>query len=301
MNPLLLVMPGNEHMAAALGGLLPAERCAITVRRFPDGESYVRIAGEVAGRHLILLCTLDRPDAKLAPLLLLAGAAREAGAASVGLVAPYLAYMRQDHRFHEGEATSARHVAGWISGAVDWMVTVDPHLHRIKALSEVYRIPSRVAHAAGAVAEWIRENVPQPLLLGPDEESGQWVSDIARRVGAPYEVLSKMRRGDRDVAVSVPDLARSRDCTPVLVDDIVSTARTMIESVRHLHECGFGDPTCIAVHAIFADDALNELRRAGVARVISADTVRHETNGIHVAEPITQAVRALCASWQERA
>lgn len=292
-------MPGNERMAAALCGVVPAELCPVTVRRFPDGESYVRITGEVAGRHLILLCTLDRPDEKLTPLLLLAGAAREAGAASVGLVAPYLAYMRQDRRFHDGEATSARHVAGWISSAFDWLITVDPHLHRIKALSEVYAIPNRVARAAAAVARWINGNVAKPLLLGPDEESGQWVSDIAKQIGAPFEVLTKLRRGDRDVAVSTPDVARWQDRTPVLVDDIVSTARTMIEAVRRVHECGLADPTCIAVHAIFADDALEQLRQAGVAQLISADTVSHQTNQISVAEPIAEAIREVCPGWRE--
>ena len=292
MSALLLAMPGNERMGAALCDALPAQLCPLIVRRFPDGESYVRIAGEVTGRHVMILCTLDRPDEKLPPLLLLAGAAREAGAASVGLVAPYLAYMRQDRRFHDGEATSARHIAGWISNEVDWLVTVDPHLHRIKDLSEVYSIPNRVVHAAGVVAHWIRANVAKPLLLGPDEESSQWVSDIAQ------QVLTKLRRGDWDVAVSMPEVERWRDRTPVLVDDIVSTAQTMIEAVRHVHECGLTDPTCIAVHGIFADQALDELRRAGVARVVSTDTVGHESNAISVAEPMAEGIRALCPAWQ---
>jgi ribose-phosphate pyrophosphokinase len=293
VSALLLGMPGNEGMAEGLCRLLPAESCPVTVRRFPDGESYVRILEKVAGRHLILLCSLDRPDEKLPALLLLAGAAREAGAASVGLAAPYLAYMRQDCRFNEGEATSARHVAGWLSREVDWLVTVDPHLHRITALSEVYSIPTRVAHAAGPVAQWIQKHVARPLLLGPDEESGQWVSDIAQQIGAPYEVLTKLRRGDRDVTVSRPDVARWLDHTPVLVDDIVSTARTMIESVRQVKECGLMSPTCIGVHAIFAADALEQLKQVGVARIVSTDTVGHETNGISVVEPIAEAVRAL--------
>jgi ribose-phosphate pyrophosphokinase len=299
MKPQLLVMPGNEHMAVALGQILPIEKCPVTVRRFPDGESYVRIEGQVTGRHVILLCTLDRPDDKLPPLLLLAGAAREAGAASVGLVAPYLAYMRQDRRFHEGEATSARHVAAWISRAVDWLVTVDPHLHRIRQLSEVYAIPTRLAHAAGAVAQWIRSNVARPLLLGPDEESRQWVSDIARQIDAPFEVLSKLRRGDRDVAVSAPKIPALEGRTAVLVDDIVSTARTMIEAVRHTHECGLGDPICIAVHAIFAEDSLQQLEAARVMQVISADTVKHPTNGISVARSVAHAVRELCPGMKD--
>jgi len=300
MKPLLLAMPGNERMADALAAALTADRCPVTVRHFPDGESYVRIAGDVAGRETIILCTLDRPDQKLVALCLLAGAARENGSSRVGLVAPYLAYMRQDRRFNDGEATSARHVARWLGAQFDWLVTVDPHLHRIRTLAELYGIPSQVAPAAGAIAEWICSNVRQPLLVGPDEESAQWVADVAGRVGAPHVVLTKTRRGDRDVSVSVPQLERWKGHTPVLVDDIVSTARTMVETVRGVRECGMADPVCIAVHAIFAAGALGELQDAGAARVVSADTVVHPTNSISLAGPLAIAIREMLEAGSGR-
>jgi ribose-phosphate pyrophosphokinase len=254
----------------------------------------VRIEAEAAGREVLLACTLDRPDDKLVPLLLVANAAREAGATRIGLIAPYLPYMRQDRRFHPGEATSARHFARWISREVDWLVTVDPHLHRIHALDEVYSIPSRVVRAAGVLAEWIGGNVTAPLLIGPDEESAQWVGDVAARLGAPHVVLEKTRRGDRDVTVSVPAPGQWAGRTPVLVDDIVSTAHTMIEAVRGIRACGLAAPVCVAVHGIFADAALEELQRAGAARVVSTDTVRHATSCMSMAGPIAAAVRQLC-------
>jgi ribose-phosphate pyrophosphokinase len=115
VKPSVIAMPGNEQLAGELAVQLLLERVAATVRRFPDGESHVRVDGMVEGRDALIVCTLDRPDDKLVPLLLLAAAVREAGALSVGLVAPYLAYMRQDRRFHPGETISARHVAAWIS------------------------------------------------------------------------------------------------------------------------------------------------------------------------------------------
>ena len=115
MKPLVVAMPGNEPLADALAAEAGMDRIPATVRRFPDGESYVRADPLVQGRRVSIACTLDRPDDKLVPLLLLAAAVREAGALSVGLVAPYLAYMRQDQRFHPGETISARHVAAWIS------------------------------------------------------------------------------------------------------------------------------------------------------------------------------------------
>jgi ribose-phosphate pyrophosphokinase len=292
MKPAVIAMPGNEQLADALAAVLSLERAAATVRRFPDGESHVRVEGSVEGRHALVVCTLDRPDNKLVPLLLLAAAVRESGARSVGLVAPYLAYMRQDRRFHPGETTSAQHFGSWISRYFDWLVAVDPHLHRITDLSQVYSVPSTVVHAAGSVAAWIRTNVPNPLLIGPDEESAQWVSDVAQHAGAPFVVLSKTRHGDRDVEVSVPEVQRWRSHTPVLVDDIVSTARTMIKTVGHLRRAGLAAPVCVAVHAVFAQTALDDLRAAGAGDVVSCDTIRHPSNRISLTAAIAHAVCA---------
>lgn len=291
MKPVGIAMPGNERLTDDLAAHFDFERGLATVRRFPDGESHVRAETSVEGRLVFIVCTLDRPDEKLVPLLLLACAIREAGAVSVGLVAPYLAYMRQDRQFHAGETISAQHVAAWISRHVDWLVTVDPHLHRIVELSQVYSIPSRVAHAADGVASWVRLNVGQPLLIGPDEESAQWVRDVAQRAEVPFIVLAKTRRGDRDVEVSVPELDRWRSHTPVLVDDIVSTARTMIETVGHLRRIGLAAPVCVAVHAVFAQTAFEDLHAAGAADIVSCDTISHPSNRIALASAIAASVR----------
>jgi ribose-phosphate pyrophosphokinase len=287
----VVAMPGNEKLADDLAAALKFERIAATVRHFPDGESNVRVEGAVQGLHVLIACTLDRPDAKLVPLLLLACAARDAGALSVGLVAPYLAYMRQDRRFQPGETISAVHIAEWISRHFDWLVTVDPHLHRIPDLAQVYSIPTGVAHAAGEIANWVRGHVRQPLLIGPDEESAQWVREVAALADAPFVVLKKDRRGDRDVVVSVPEVERWVAYTPVLVDDIVSTARTMIETVGHLQRAGMAAPVCIAVHAVFAQSAFDDLRAAGAAEIVSCDTIRHPSNRIALTTPLAGRVR----------
>lgn len=291
MKPTVIAMPGNEPLADDLATRLSLARIAATVRRFPDGESHVRVENPVEGRDALIVCTLDRPDDKLVPLLLLAAAVRETGALSVGLVAPYLAYMRQDRRFQPGETISAQHVAAWISRSFDWLVTVDPHLHRISDLSQVYSIPASVVHAASSVAEWVRANVRNPLLIGPDEESAQWVSAVAKEADAPFVVLTKTRLGDREVKVAVPEVERWRSHTPVLVDDIVSTARTMIETVGHLRGAGLTAPVCVAVHAVFAQTAFEDLRAVGAGDIVSCDTIRHSSNRISLAHGIAAEVR----------
>jgi ribose-phosphate pyrophosphokinase len=287
--PLLFPLPGNERLAAGLAPFLRAEVGALTVRRFPDGESYVRLETAAGGRDVVLVCTLDRPDDKILPLVFVAAAAAELGARRVGLITPYLAYMRQDRRFQEGEGITSAYFARVLSSAVDWIVTVDPHLHRRTTLSEIYSIPTRVVHAAPFVAAWIRAHVERPLLVGPDAESDQWVRAVAEKAEVPHMVLEKVRRGDRDVRVSVPEVERWRDHTPVLIDDIISTARTMIETVAHLRRAGMAPPVCVGVHGIFAEGAEEGLRAAGAARIVTSNTIPHPTNTIDLTPLIAEA------------
>ncbi len=293
MRPVLLPLPGNEALAQALAQRLDAEIGRFTVRRFPDGETYLRIESELAGRTLIVAATLDRPDDKLMPLLFAVATVKELGAVSVGLVAPYLAYMRQDQRFLPGEAVTSLYFAQLLSASVDWLVTVDPHLHRRSSLDEIYSIPSHVVHAATLVSAWIRQFVVAPLLVGPDSESEQWVAAVASASGAPYVVLQKIRRGDHEVEVSVPDVGRWHAHTPVLVDDIISTARTMIETVGHLRRAGLPPPICIGVHAIFAGDAYEALLAAGAARVVTCNTIAHASNAIDLSDLLAAGVRTM--------
>lgn len=292
-RPLLIPLPGNGPLGDGLASGIGADVGRVAIRRFPDGETHLRYETPIAGRSLVLLCTLDRPDDKFLPLAFAAAAARDLGAVRVDLVAPYLAYMRQDRRFQRGEAVTSTHFAKLLSGQIDSLVTVDPHLHRRSSLAEIYSIPTKVLHAAPLISEWIRSEVEMPLLIGPDGESEQWVAAAARDAGAPYVVLQKLRHGDRDVDVSVPDVARWRDHTPVLVDDIVSTAHTMIETIGHLKREGMQPPVCVAVHGIFAGSAFSDLVAAGAGRVVTTNTVPHATNAIDITGLLTQGVRAI--------
>lgn len=296
MKPVVLAMPGNEAMARSLALHLDAEFGQATQRRFPDEESYVRIETSISGREVILVCTLHRPDDKLLPLLFLAATAKEVGASRVGLVAPYLAYMRQDRQFQPGEGITSTYFAKIISSFVDWLVTVDPHLHRRGSLAEIYSVPSKVVHAAPIISNWIRANVEAPVLVGPDSESAQWVAAVAEGAGAPHLILEKVRRGDREVEITVPKIERWRDQTPVLVDDIISTARTMIETVSHLRRAGLKPPVCLGVHAVFADQAYSDLLASGVARVVTCNTIPHASNGIDLIESLTEAAQAMWSS-----
>ena len=290
---MICALPGNEAFAERLRLELGMGAVELESRRFPDGESYLRFRQDLKGRDVALVCTLNDPDSKTLALLFAARTARELGASRVGLVAPYLGYMRQDRRFHDGEAVTSVHFAALLSQAFDWLATVDPHLHRRGSLSEIYSIPSKVVAAAPAMAQWIKMNVQKPLIVGPDSESEQWAADVARACDAPHAVMSKTRLGDRRVDIEAPPLSQWKDRTPVLLDDIISSARTMALAARKIQQAGLEAPVCVGVHGVFSSDALGALREAGVRQVVTTNTIAHEMNGIDVSALVASAVKEL--------
>ena len=291
MSRVLLPFPAQRELAQAIAPALPARVGTLKCRRFPDGESLVAVDTELAGADVALVCSLNDPDAIALPVRFAAETARELGARTVGLVAPYLSYLRQDQRFHPGEGVTARLFSGFLQSSFDWLVTVDPHLHRIASLDDLFTIPTSNVQAAPAVAGWIRDNVPNAMVLGPDAESAQWVSEVAGRAGRPWQVLSKLRRGDELVEVAGLERAIPSGHQPVIVDDIASTGRTLLAALAQLPGDGGRQATCVVTHAVFAAQAYERLEAAG-ARIVSTDTIPHPSNAIPIAPLLVPAIAA---------
>lgn len=270
-----------------LAHTLPAPLGEWTWRHFPDGESLVQVHTPVSGKDTAILCSLNQPDEKTLPLLFLARTLKDLGARKVTLIAPYLGYMRQDIRFHPGEAVTADLYADLLSPYLDALITIDPHLHRHPRLEDIYRCECTVLSATSLMAQWIVQHVAAPMIIGPDQESHQWVARIADEAKAPYAVLSKTRHSDHEVDIQLPEMATRQHVTPVIIDDIISTAGTMIKTVELLRDQGFSTIYCLATHALFAGEAYTHLQAAGVTRIVTADTLPHASNGMAIATLLT--------------
>jgi ribose-phosphate pyrophosphokinase len=292
MTP-LLHFPDERPFATRLADAARLTPATIARHRFPDGELKITLPVPLlAGtKRAVLLRSLHAPNEKLVELLIAARAARAHGVQHLTLVAPYLAYMRQDAEFTPGEAVSQRIVGGFLGELFDAVITVDPHLHRIAALSEA--IPSGTAVALSAaplLGRWAAARHGTPLLVGPDGESEAWVRAAAGGT-LPFAVCRKVRHGDREVDVRLPDIdVRGR--AVVLIDDVASTGRTFATAAHHLREAGAAAVDVAVTHGLFVGDALAVLREAGVGAIVSADTVPHETNAIGVAELLAAALAA---------
>lgn len=254
----------------------------LTIREFPDQESYIKYDSEVKKRHLVFITALDKPNSKFLPLIFALQTARELGASNIGLVVPYLPYMRQDKQFLAGEAVTSKYFATMLADSIDWLITIDPHLHRYHSLNEIYKIPTTVLHANDLISNWVQQHVSSPLIIGPDSESEQWVATIAKTLNAPYKILEKDRKGDNIVQIKFPNLKDYQNFTPVLVDDIISTGTTMIETIKHLKNIKMKAPFCVGVHAIFAHHAYENILAAGAKSVITCNTIEHISNAIDV-------------------
>jgi len=253
----------------------------VAVRRFPDGESLVRVPA--APGTAILYRSLDRPNEKIVELLLAASALRDSGARRLVLVVPYLAYMRQDIAFHPGEAVSQRVIGSLLAQHCDALLTLDPHLHRVDSLGEVMPGIAAVSVSAAPVLAAALDAGADPLLVGPDEESRQWVEAIARPRGLEFLLGSKRRLGDSEVDLAIEGIERAAGRAVVLVDDLVSSGGTLKAAARLLREAGATRIDALATHCLATPDDLDAIRAAGIVSLRATDTVAGPAGSLPIA------------------
>ncbi len=237
-------------------------------------------------------------NGKLVELLLAASALRENGARRVILVVPYLAYMRQDMAFEPGQAVSQRVIGELLAGHFDALLTVDPHLHRTSNLAEIMPGIEAISISAAPVLAAALQGSENPVLVGPDIESRQWVEAIAAPLGLDVLVGSKQRKGDREVDVVIEDVARVAGRKAVLVDDVISSGTTLLKAARLLLEAGATSVEALASHCLASDADIAAMRNCGIERVRSSDSVAGATATLPIAGLLAQAIRA--ENWLDK-
>ncbi|GIX31587.1 MAG: phosphoribosylpyrophosphate synthetase [Porticoccaceae bacterium] len=288
-SPVLLAFPDAESLAARLAEASAVPLKPIRLHRFPDGESLVTLPPELPPQ-VALVRSLHHPNEKLVELLFALATCPELGAQRRVLVAPYLCYMRQDKAFAPGQAVSQRIVAELLDRHAEVLLTVDPHLHRVARLEALFgRLAAHALSAAPLIGAFLAADPPD-WLLGPDEEAEQWTAAVAAACGVPYRVAAKVRRGDRAVEVRLP-AAPWRQSRVVIVDDVVSSGHTVAEAARQLFARGAARVEVACTHALYGEATAELLADAGIARVVSTDSIPHPTNRISLAPLLAAALR----------
>ena len=281
----------SPKLASLVARRMRCRFAALEASRFPDGELLVRFPVGVKGRQVVLVQSFQpQPQEALVEVLLAASTARELGAKRVTLVAPYLGYMRQDARFQPGQAVSALLVAGLVGKLIARVLTIDPHAHRIPKLQAIFGCRLTRLTANNALADFIRSRMRCDVVMGPDAESYQWAEAIAARLGVPAIVLRKKRYSSRHVRVRFAERAELRGKAVVITDDIISTGHTMVEAVKAAKKQGAAQVSCVAVHGVFAENAMQRLRKAGAKCVVTTNTIENRQARIDVAALIAGAL-----------
>ncbi len=298
MKELIITTCGNSaQLAKRLAGKLKAKYSPLTISQFPDGDIYLKFNTDLKGKKLVMVQSFQpNPDKSLFDVYFAAQTAKELGAKKVILVAPYLAYMRQDKRFNPGEAVSSRLMAKLLNNSLDKIITIDPHLHRYKSLPEIFTIPAKKLTANPLIAAYIKKHFRDELIIGPDWESFQWAEDIARHVQVQATILKKRRFGSRHVRVKMIRPVRLKGRNVVIVDDIISTGHTIAEAAKQARKMGAKSVSAIGVHGLFVEHGLEKLKKAGVSRVVTTNCIEHSTNKIDVTPII---LKELKKEWRE--
>ena len=281
---LVVSCTGGMHLAKKIALKASAEYGEIEVDRFPDTEIKIRLP-DVKGKRVYFVQSFypskNDVNDRVMEVLFAAYTAKELGARKVFLIAPYLAYLREDKRFESGEAISAK-ILSKLFKIFKRVYVLEPHLHRFKKFSAFFPNAVRV-DLSEEVSDYIKKNVKKPYVLaGPDEESQQWVEPVAEELGCKYSILKKKRFSSRKVKVSGKSIGAERI---VIIDDIISTGQTLIEAGKKFK----GEKYFIGMHGLFSEGALEKLRKKG--KVVVSNSIPSSASKIDCSSALAGVIK----------
>ncbi len=287
---LLISCSHGRHLGHLIAKKLRFKHSILKVDKFPDDELHIMFDTKLTNENVILIQSFYKNISDcIVEVILAAKTTRELGAKRIDLVAPYFPYLRQDKRFHKGEAVSQRIVLGLMDKYFDAIYIMDPHLHRKNKLEDIFKIQAKKLTANSLIADYIKKNIKNLVIIGPDEESYKWAKSVAEMLGVESRILKKKRYSSYHVEVKLNKKIGLRNKNAVIVDDIISTGHTILETAKVLKKLGAKKIYCICVHGIFANKSLDKLKKAEI-NVISTNTIPNKVAKIDVSGVIAETL-----------
>jgi ribose-phosphate pyrophosphokinase len=269
----MLLMSGsaNRPLAEEIAQQLDSELCRVTLRRFADGEIFVKIDENVRGRDVYIIQSTNPPAENLLELLLLMDAARRASAARITAVMPYFGYARQDRKDQPRVAISAKLMANMVSVAgADRVLAIDFHQHQLQGF---FDLPVDHLYAAPVfVNHYKQKKLEDVVVVAPDVGSAKMARGFAKRLNGSLAIIDKRRTGaNMAEALNVVGEVAGKNC--IIPDDMIDTGGTMAEAVHALKRLGALDIYICATHALLSGPAVERLSSAPVTEVAVTNTI----------------------------
>jgi ribose-phosphate pyrophosphokinase len=293
---LLLSVTANRPLAEEIGRHMGLPLGDSTVKRFADGEIFVRINQNARGRDVFIIQPTPPPADHIMELLLLIDAAKRASAARVTAIIPYFGYARQDRKDQPRVALGAKLVANLIEAAgADKVLGMDFHTHQIQGFFDV---PVDHLYAAPVLTHYFRDlALDNPVVVAPDVGAAKMARGFARRMNASFAIIDK-RRPQQNVAEVLEVVGEVSGRTCIIVDDMIDTAGTLVTVVEALKERGAQKIYAAATHPIFSGPARDRLSASSVEEVVVTNTLHvpedkrfEKLRVLSIAELLARAIR----------
>jgi ribose-phosphate pyrophosphokinase len=293
---MLLSGTANEPLAQEIAQHMGISLAKATVKRFADGEIFVRLNENARGRDVFIVQPTPPPADNVMELLLLIDAAKRASAARITAIMPYYGYARQDRKDQPRVAIGAKLLANLIEAAgADKVLGMDFHTHQIQGF---FDIPVDHLYAAPVLTSYFKDlGVEEPVVVAPDVGAAKMARGFARRLDASFAIIDK-RRPQANIAevLQVVGDVDGRNC--IIVDDMIDTAGTLESVVYALQERGAKDIYAAATHPLFSGPAVERLQRSPVKEVVVANTLHipedkrfPKLRTLSIAELLARAIR----------
>ena len=276
----------SQKLAANVAKELDDVFIRVETKKFPDGEKYLRVHGEVDDEVTIIQSTGYPQDETLIELLFLIKNLKDLGAKKVKVVVPFMGYARQERRFNDGEAISAKIVAELIELAgADEFASINLHEDCVR---KFFNIPAYNLSAMPAIAEYLKEFTTDPIIIAPDKGALGFAEEISEILGCNCTYLKKVRLGPDKVETTIADIDESDDDSSkvqissvkgkqaIIIDDIIAAVSVNV----------------CCVHPTLVNDAVSKIYAAGATDLAGTDTLKSEVSSISLAKTIANYLKS---------
>jgi len=289
----IVVGPASVDLAEKISLQTGYERVAVATRVFPDGESYIRLEGNVEGEHVAIVQTTCAPqDSRLMQLAFIAAAAKRNKAKRVTAVVPYLGYARQDKIFLPGENVSIETIANMLKAAgVDQLVTVN--VHEANAL-KLFPFEAKSVSAIPLLAEYfVQKGVKGAFALSPDKGAMYIAQQAQASLQGEVGYLEKHRDRYTGQTTQTASHLNVEGKTVIIFDDIISTGGTIVGAAKILREQGAAHVYTACVHGLLIGDAEKRILDAGAEEIVATDSVPSNASKVSLAPLLSKELKAL--------